>query len=323
MVWGISPETPRSGLGALTYAMRHATRVGRPVGGSGAVPDALLKAFLSFGGELRTSSAVSRILCDDVGVRAVVLDDGTEIATGTVVSACDPRRTFVEWLDHPPPQAAGLVRRWSARPHAQGYESKIDAVVSAVPRLRALDDPIYSRLGLDMSVPTTVITPSLAQMDRGARLMAARQILERPGMLVNVPTALDPSMAPPGSHVFSLEAIYTPYDFAGGWNDDTEPKRWLHQFATLVDAGFLESIGPWRVVTPPVYERDFHLPAGHATSFAGGPLAALRNKDPELTKYETAIRGLYLTGAATFPGAGVWGASGRNAATVVLHKLGV
>ena len=71
-------------------------------------------------------------------------------------------------------------------------------------------------------------------------------------------------------------------------------------------------------MTPDVYEREFHLPAGHATSFAGGPLAALRNDDPELTRYETAVPGLYLTGAATFPGAGVWGASGRNCATVVL-----
>jgi beta-carotene ketolase (CrtO type) len=71
-------------------------------------------------------------------------------------------------------------------------------------------------------------------------------------------------------------------------------------------------------MTPDVYERDFHLPAGHATSFAGGPLAAFRNPNPELTSYETAVRGLYLTGAATFPGAGVWGASGKNCATVVL-----
>jgi phytoene dehydrogenase-like protein len=71
-------------------------------------------------------------------------------------------------------------------------------------------------------------------------------------------------------------------------------------------------------MTPDVYERDFHLPAGHATSFAGGPLAAFRNPNPELTRYETAVEGLYLTGAATFPGAGVWGASGRNCATVVL-----
>ena len=43
-----------------------------------------------------------------------------------------------------------------------------------------------------------------------------------------------------------------------------------------------------------------------------------RSKDPELTRYETAVGGLFLTGAATFPGAGVWGASGRNCAGVVL-----
>ena len=71
-------------------------------------------------------------------------------------------------------------------------------------------------------------------------------------------------------------------------------------------------------MTPSRYEREFHLPHGHATSFAGGPLAALRNKNPELTRYETAVKGLYLTGAATFPGAGIWGASGRNAALRIL-----
>ena len=49
-------------------------------------------------------------------------------------------------------------------------------------------------------------------------------------------------------------------------------------------------------------------------------LAALRSAQPELTGYETAVPGLFLTGAATFPGAGVWGASGRNCATVVLAR---
>ena len=52
-----------------------------------------------------------------------------------------------------------------------------------------------------------------------------------------------------------------------------------------------------------------------------GPLhpAALVGRERELTRYETPVRGLYLTGAATFPGAGVWGASGRNAATTILR----
>ena len=32
MVWGVSPELAGTGLGALTYAIRHVGRVGRPVG---------------------------------------------------------------------------------------------------------------------------------------------------------------------------------------------------------------------------------------------------------------------------------------------------
>ena len=35
VVWGLSPELPGTGLGALTYAIRHVAQLGRPVGGSG------------------------------------------------------------------------------------------------------------------------------------------------------------------------------------------------------------------------------------------------------------------------------------------------
>jgi beta-carotene ketolase (CrtO type) len=320
MVWGISPEFPGSGLGALTYAMRHVVRVGRPVGGSGAVPNALLAAFLASGGELRTSARVSSIVCDSTGVTGVTLADGTDIRADVVVSACDPQRTFVEWLTNAPSQADALIQRWQTIPHTQGYESKIDAVMTELPRLRATQTPRFERLGVDPGACTVAIAPSLAEMHRGYTLMGRGQILEHPGFLINVPTVQDPSMAPAGRHVLSLEAIYTPYNFTGGWQSTAEPRRWLDQYAGLVQPGFLDSVTDWRVMTPLSYESEFNLPAGHALSFAGGPLAAIRNRNPELTRYETAVRGLYLTGAATFPGAGVWGASGRNAATVILAK---
>jgi hypothetical protein len=64
------------------------------------------------------------------------------------------------------------------------------------------------------------------------------------------------------------------------------------------------------------------LERGYAPSFAGGPLAALLGRDPELTHYQTPIQGLHLTGAGTYPGAGVSGAPGRNTATVVLAAAG-
>jgi beta-carotene ketolase (CrtO type) len=312
MVWGISPDTPRSGLGALTHAMRHVTTVGRPVGGSGQVPVALLASFEASSGTLRTMSAVDTILCHGEQVSGVALTDGSEISAPIVVSACNPHDTFLRWLKDPPRSAANLVRRWKNIPHLEGFESKVDAVLSAPPTLKGFDRPLG---------PMTVVSPSLGNIDRGAKLMADGRILDQPGLLASVPTLLDPTMAPPGKHVFSLETLFTPFGLQGGWQGSGEPRRWLEAFAELCDPGFLDSIIEWRAMTPDVYERDFHLPAGHATSFSGGPLAAFRNPNPELTGYETELSGLYLTGAATFPGAGVWGASGRNCATVILETL--
>jgi beta-carotene ketolase (CrtO type) len=314
MVWGISPEFAGSGLGALTYALRHVGTVGRPVGGSGMVPVALQRAFESYGGTLRLASAVDSIVCDARQVCGVTLADGGEITAPIVVSACNPHDTFLSWLKHPPAGADKLVQRWREIPNGEGYESKIDGVLSDVPTMAAHGEVAGA------ANCTTIIAPSLADIHRGYELMQRGGVLDEPGLFLNVPTVLDPSMAPAGQHVFSLEALYTPYRLAGGWAASTEPARWIERFAELCEPGFRQSLGEWRAMTPDRYERDFHLPAGHATSFAGGPLAAIRNRNPELTRYETAVPGLYLTGAATFPGAGVWGASGRNAALVVLRR---
>ena len=151
--------------------------------------------------------------------------------------------------------------------------------------------------------------------------MSSGTVLQRPGLIANVPSVGDPTIASGGHHILSLETLYTPYALPGGWASSAEPTRWLDLFAGLAQPGFKDTVVEWRAMTPDRYEREFHLPHGHATSFAGGPLAALRNKNPELTRYETPVKGLYITGAATFPGAGVWGASGRNAAMTVLRRV--
>ncbi len=42
---------------------------------------------------------------------------------------------------------------------------------------------------------------------------------------------------------------------------------------------------------------------------------------PELSQYETPIKGLFLASASCHPGGGVFGAAGRNAAGVVLGRM--
>ena len=43
---------------------------------------------------------------------------------------------------------------------------------------------------------------------------------------------------------------------------------------------------------------------------------------PDLARYATPVRGLYLCGAGTHPGGGLMGASGHNAAMRVLRDRG-
>ena len=140
--------------------------------------------------------------------------------------------------------------------------------------------------------------------------------------MVNVPSVADTSMrASDGKQVLSLEVLFTPYALDGGWEGSLEPDRWLDALAGLAQEAFLEGVSARRTVTPVDWESDFSMERGHALAFGRSPLALLVGRDPELTRYETPVPGLFLTGAATFPGAGVWGASGRNAASVALRRL--
>lgn len=320
VVWGLSPRLPGTGLGALTYALRHAARVGRPVGGSGSLAVALQSAFLARSGSLFTSASVASIILENGTAAGVRLSDGRVFRSPCVISAADPARTFLEWLQNPPSGAGRTIERWRNHQPTQGYESKIDAIIDTVPEYRQVDREMFEGVGLDPMVASAMIVPTVREMHEAFEMMPSGRVADRPVFFANVPTVLDPSMAPAGRHVFSLEALFTPYDHPGGWASSTEPRRWLDRYGTLLSNDAISRMGPWRAMTPERYETDFHMPKGHATSFAGGPVAALRGRPRELTRYRTPVQGLYLCGAATFPGAGIWGASGRHCAHEVLRS---
>ena len=320
IVWGLDGSTPGTGLGTIGHAMRHLVQMGRPAGGSGGLTDAVLRCFEAAGGRVYCGTPVQSVLLDggwgsSAGrVAGVRLAGGEVREVGAVVVACDPAAIALE--------GAGLPERFGriwAPPGKDGYESKVDAVLTAAPAYsEALD-------GLDEAgtlVPTTFILPGIAGLRSALASSAAGRVAADPVFLANVPSALDPTMrSPDGGEVFSLEVLYTPYELQGGWTGTAEPERWLARYGEWVQPGFAESIVDWRVMTPLSYEQQFGMPRGHAASFSGSPLSALLGRPRHLTRYTTPVRGLFCAGAATFPGAGVWGASGRNVASVVMRTL--
>jgi len=321
-VWGVSPDSPGTGLAAASYASRHVVRTGRPKGGSGALTDAVRASFEKAGGHVRCDSPVAALLVEDGAVTGLTLEDNTVLQANFIVAACDPSRVLLDWLRDPPPAAQRLLSRLRAQPVNDGYESKIDAVITEPPRYRWANDILAHHSGLDIVSPTTVVSPSPKELADAHLRRAAGQVAEQPTMLINVPSVLDPEMRPAsGCHVLSLEVLFTPYNHPGGWPKSSEPQRWLELWADMAEPGALDLVKAWRAMTPDRYEKEFSMHRGHTPSFSASPLAALVGRERELTRYRTPISGLYFSGAGTYPGAGIFGAAGRNTAAVVERDI--
>ena len=297
------------------------------MGGSGALTGALAAAFVSAGGRVQCNAMVAGLVVDR-RVRGVRLADGAEIAAPVVVAACDPAVAASQWLNPQDVAHSSSARRFIARSRAdlaeEGYESKIDAVIGGLPRYRSIDEWGLLDLfeGGDPNDSSYVVSPSLAELAEAHRLRAQGRVARRPTLLVNVPSVLDESMlSDGGEHVLSLEVLFTPYSLRGGWPASAEPERWLRLWSEMLQPGFLESVRRWRAMTPDVYEREFHLRKGYVPAYRGSSMASFLGLRRELSRHRSPVPGFFLSGGGTYPGAGIWGAAGRNTAEAVLGSL--
>ncbi len=323
-VWGVRPDRPGTGLAGTAYAMRHLIKTGRPVGGSGALTDALATAFESYGGRLMCGTAVDGLLWDAAQVRGVRLGDGAEVSASAVIVACDPA-LVAHWLTPARQRAARrFVSSQASVPQGDGYQSKIDAVITALPQYQALEESALADLfeGREPNESTFVISPSIDEILESHRLRDLGRVAQQPTLMVNIPSALDGAMrSDDGHHVLSFEVLFTPYDIEGGWDNPSEPWRWLEVWSSLLQPGYLDHINRYRTMTPERYERELFLNRGYTPSYGASPLASLFGRRPELSRHRGPMRGLFLSGAGTFPGAGIWGAAGGNTANAALRAL--
>ena len=321
-IWGLPPDTPGTGLTAINYVMHHLVPSGRPVGGSGALTDSLRSAMESSGGRVRCASRVDSLVVDDGRVTGVRLTDGSLLTAHVVVAACDPARVFVDWLGDLPPVARRCAERWRKMPVSEGFESKVDAVLTGRPTPAWGYSLADRHPDLDQLGQSVCVSPSPDQVADAHIAKAKGRVAELPTLLLDFPSIADPTMSPgEGRHVLSLEVLFTPYALVGGWEGSAEPERWLELWAGMMEPGALGLIESWRAMTPIRYENEFAMHRGHTPSCAVTPLAAFLGRPRETTRYRTPVKGLYLSGAGTFPGAGVVGASGRNAADAVHRDI--
>jgi phytoene dehydrogenase-like protein len=138
------------------------------------------------------------------------------------------------------------------------------------------------------------------------------------------PTVHDPSLAPEGRHIATIDVNSQPYRLAeGSWDDIKEgvADRVLTELAAYMP-GLPELVLHRQVLSPLDLERVIGLTGGHALHGDMAPDQLFFNRPVRgHADYRTPVRGLYLCGAGTHPGGGVSGANGRNCAREVLRDL--
>jgi phytoene dehydrogenase-like protein len=136
------------------------------------------------------------------------------------------------------------------------------------------------------------------------------------------PTVHDPSLAPEGRHVITIDVNSQPYDLRHEDWDAIKEARADAAIAQIADVfpKLPDVIEHRQVLSPLDLERLIGLTGGHALHGDMSPDQLLFMRPVRgYADYRTPVRGLYLCGAGTHPGGGVTGANGRNAAREVLR----
>jgi phytoene dehydrogenase-like protein len=283
-------------------------------GGPGAISLALAQAARRAGAEIRTSARVLRVIVRDERTRGVALEDGTEIEARAIVSAVDPKQTFLQLCDPIDLAPEFLWRMRHYRSH--GTVAKLNLALSALPE--------FTGIAREALTGRVRIAPDIDYLERAFDHSKYGRYSSEPYVEFTIPTLLDPSLAPDGAHVLSAYVQFAPYKLREtSWDQEREGLA-----RTAIDAiqrhapGIRGLIVAQQVITPLDLERTYGLTGGHI--FHGElALDQMLSMRPLLGwgQYRAPIPGLYLCGSGTHPGTGMTGGSGANAAREIIRDL--
>ncbi len=300
------PPTHRPGSAALVgwNTALHTLTPGRPVGGSGRLTEALAARLLSDGGSVRLGDGAAQVVSGGGRVTGVRTHSGDLLEADAVVAGCHISHLLaISGAEH-----AWLGRRVDV---GTGMGMVVRVVTDALPRWSGA--PADAWAGMQLLCGSRGRLRAAWADSRAGRSPCA------PPVLVMTPTHTDPTLAPAGRHVITLWSQWHPH--AGTEDAAAEP---ILDAVEAAAPGFRASVRAVHVQTPRELERELALPVGNVmhvdmtlrASFGGRPTRRLGG-------HRGPLDGLYRCGASTAPGGGVWGASGRTAATLLLEDLGL
>ncbi|MBB5166201.1 NAD(P)/FAD-dependent oxidoreductase [Mycobacterium sp. AZCC_0083] len=306
------PQRPGTGaLPAAIMAGRLAYGWATPVGGSGALPNALAAHITDHGGAVETSAWVRSVLVEEgrcVGVRT---DDGREFRAGRAVVAGSHLRELPAMLNTASTVADEAARCW--RPGIPLFA--VHFALRADARYRSGSGSITSAAG-GLGSPE-----GLVRQVEG--LSSGRIEIEDPWLLMMSSTAVDPDRAPGGTFKF-LTAAPMLHD-GGAWSD-ADAMAYAQVLLDIarrhidgIEGADILAIRPESPTSLAAHNLSNIGGSCHGGEFAMDDGTVI----PGWLDYRTDVPGLYLTGSTSHPGGSVSGRPGRNTARTVLADLGL
>lgn len=312
----MAPRSPNSAVLAMLYRLAGESRGAHsiPTGGVNGLIEALSASATAAGAEIRCAARVGRIVIDSGAdgllAKGVQLVDGERVEADQIISATDPKRTFlglvgVEHLD------IGFTNR-IRRLRCDGYVAKLHLALNGLPEFDGLQRP-DGRM---------IIAPNMDAIEFAFDDAKYGELPEKPVMEIVVPSVHDSSLAPAGQHVLSANVMYVPYQLKGGWTDaarDQIGERAVNTISRYAPR-IREHIVHLEFLTPADLEQDYRVTGGHwhHTEFAIDQMLMMR-PTYEAAQYRTPISGLFLCAAGCHPGGDITGATGHNAAREILR----
>ena len=261
-------------------------------GGVGKIAEALASAVKAFGGEIRTGAEVKSIQVDTFTCKGVVLANGEEISAENIISAADPKHTFLTLVGavNLPPEFVWNVQSIKMR--------------GSVTKVHLQTDGKHG-------IPdgTVALAPSIKYLEKAYDAAKYHSIAEKPYLEVTT-----------SGNVVSIHFQFGAYDLKeGDWSTEGAKVEKL-AIDTLSEyfPNIKSSIVNTNTITPLDLETTYGLTEGDLNH---GQLMLdqfmFMRPMPGWSNHKTPLDNLYLCGSGVHGGGGVSGAAGRNVVKIL------
>jgi phytoene dehydrogenase-like protein len=315
------PFTPGSAF-CLVYTLSPNDAGGlmkRVRGGMGSLSEALQRSIEDKGGEIRLGTPVKRILVEGGRAVGVELRGGEEIRARVVISNLDKSATLLKLVgeEHVPDEMAERIRGIEQKGAYLHLLFKLSGLPRYGPSLEHLNAEPGTRFNLGLFTDPEELQASYEACLRG-------ELPRNPPAALQIPTVVDPTLAPDGFHLGTTYGFYFPCEApkqARGKLRDEMAERIIDRIEAVYP-GFRGLI-----VDSAVFSADHFATMQGAT---GGDFThGLMHPEQMLagrtlvagSSHGSPVEGLFLCGASCHPGPGVTFLPGHGCAADVAAWL--